>query len=397
MTTHKLSFLFVCTEWYSYHGGLPTFNRELCIALAQAGHDVQCFVPSFTNDEHDDAEIHKVTLLSSVDVPGLKNCCSLVLEPAVKNVPNIIIGHDRHTGSQACYLRQRFFPDAQLIVFIHTSPREIEVYKNSKGAAERAEQRCKQQAAIAESANLVVAVGPRLFEEVQMMKIEGTTKIREVHRFDPGLYSSVTPISDERPIKEILLLGRAEDLELKGLDIAAESMAKLLPLYQSTRAPRLVIRGAEPGTADDLREMLSSKHKVPADLVIVKDYTHDRTKLDADLKRASLLIMPSRVEGFGLVGLEAIAAEVPILISSRSGLADLLKEQIGNQSYRFVVPIEQSLKDNAKTWSVRLQSALAEQVDSRTQATVLRSLLEPKLTWSTAVDLLMTKIQSLQM
>src|SRR5438874_169008 len=34
------TFLVYCTEWESAHGGLSTFNRELCTALIQLGHDV---------------------------------------------------------------------------------------------------------------------------------------------------------------------------------------------------------------------------------------------------------------------------------------------------------------------------------------------------------------------
>ena len=41
----RLSFLILATEWDSGHGGVSTFNRELCIALAKLGHEVHCGVP----------------------------------------------------------------------------------------------------------------------------------------------------------------------------------------------------------------------------------------------------------------------------------------------------------------------------------------------------------------
>ncbi|KAI8518731.1 hypothetical protein Bbelb_047480 [Branchiostoma belcheri] len=43
-----------------------------------------------------------------------------------------------------------------------------------------------------------------------------------------------------------------------------------------------------------------------------------------DMKQAHLVLMPSRSEPFGLVGLEAIAAGVPVLVSDRSGLAEFM-------------------------------------------------------------------------
>ena len=48
--------LSVASEWFSYHGGLSTFNRSFCAALASAGHDVCCLVPRATPEELDDAK-----------------------------------------------------------------------------------------------------------------------------------------------------------------------------------------------------------------------------------------------------------------------------------------------------------------------------------------------------
>ncbi|XP_078661154.1 D-inositol 3-phosphate glycosyltransferase-like isoform X2 [Branchiostoma floridae x Branchiostoma belcheri] len=46
------------------------------------------------------------------------------------------------------------------------------------------------------------------------------------------------------------------------------------------------------------------------------------------MQQAHLVLMPSRAEPFGLVGLEAMAAGVPVLISDQSGLATLIDEVI---------------------------------------------------------------------
>lgn len=45
-----------------------------------------------------------------------------------------------------------------------------------------------------------------------------------------------------------------------------------------------------------------------------------------DLRMCTVCVMPSRVEPFGLVGFEALAAGKPVLISSNSGLAKLMEE-----------------------------------------------------------------------
>jgi glycosyltransferase involved in cell wall biosynthesis len=45
-------------------------------------------------------------------------------------------------------------------------------------------------------------------------------------------------------------------------------------------------------------------------------YTDDRQQLYSELSRASVALMPSWHEGFGLVAWEAIAAGVPLIVRS---------------------------------------------------------------------------------
>lgn len=49
----------------------------------------------------------------------------------------------------------------------------------------------------------------------------------------------------------------------------------------------------------------------------------DRTALGAAFRRASLVVVPSRYEPFGLVALEAAAAGAPLLVTDTGGLADI--------------------------------------------------------------------------
>jgi glycogen(starch) synthase len=45
-------------------------------------------------------------------------------------------------------------------------------------------------------------------------------------------------------------------------------------------------------------------------------------------EQAMLMLMPSQSEPFGLVGLEAIACNVPLLISKNSGLSEILSDEL---------------------------------------------------------------------
>jgi len=78
-------------------------------------------------------------------------------------------------------------------------------------------------------------------------------------RFDPGF--DVSMPRERNPPEgnpwQVLLLGRAEDVHLKGLDTAAASVAKAAR-ERSADLPRLelVIRGAKPDEMDQLRSDL---------------------------------------------------------------------------------------------------------------------------------------------
>lgn len=46
-------------------------------------------------------------------------------------------------------------------------------------------------------------------------------------------------------------------------------------------------------------------------------------------READLVVLPSRVEGFGLIALEAISAGIPVLVSSQAGISESLREVDG--------------------------------------------------------------------
>lgn len=64
----RLHVLAVATEWYSGHGGLSTFNRQLCRALAAAGAGVVCIVLDMPYGVR--REVDGVTLVGATRTPG---------------------------------------------------------------------------------------------------------------------------------------------------------------------------------------------------------------------------------------------------------------------------------------------------------------------------------------
>src|SRR5688500_3840680 len=91
--------LVVATEWRSRRGGLSTFNRELCAALARAGHQVVCLVPDADVEEITDGLARGVVLLQAVAEFGADELVRLRRRPGLGALePEVVIGHGRITG-----------------------------------------------------------------------------------------------------------------------------------------------------------------------------------------------------------------------------------------------------------------------------------------------------------
>ncbi|XP_078583407.1 uncharacterized protein LOC144866085 [Branchiostoma floridae x Branchiostoma japonicum] len=74
--------------------------------------------------------------------------------------------------------------------------------------------------------------------------------------------------------------------------------------------------------------------------------------------KAHLVLIPSETEPFELVGLDAIAAGIPVLMSDKSGLADFMKK-ISKEFYHSTVPMEGNEEYNVKQWARCIEQVLS--------------------------------------
>jgi glycosyltransferase involved in cell wall biosynthesis len=126
--------------------------------------------------------------------------------------------------------------------------------------------------------------------------------------------------------------------------------------------------------------------------VVVRPYTAEQDRIEDDLRSVGLVIMPSRREGFGLVGLEAILAGIPVLVGSDSGLADLLREVLGHEpASRFVVELGDDHEDTEK-WARAIDSKLRDLEGAFRQAAELRRVLAGKVPWQRAADVVLREL-----
>ena len=99
--------------------------------------------------------------------------------------------------------------------------------------------------------------------------------------------------------------------------------------------------------------------------------------------------MPSRTEGFGLPGLEALSAGLPVLVSGNSGLGEALKEvPLGSQC---VVDSEDS-----KDWAREIRDVRQKRRKVRlSEAKLLREHYAKAYEWEKPCTVLVKKMQTL--
>lgn len=390
-TAKRLKILAIATEWQSGKGGLSTLNRNLCLALARAGADVICIVePGVQPATPEDGGVR---IIAAPSTPGTSAHDALMRKPVLPAdfSPDIIIGHSRVTGPAAKALAEDHFPQAQRWHVVHMAPDEIEWLKSDRqdDAGLRAEDRTATELRLAQGASRVIAIGPRLYERyLRDLEAEG---LADPIRLDPGFDYETQPRQPPRGEPwAVLVMGRMEDAELKGLDIASKAIGKMA---QSTGQPaslELIVRGTPAGESPATKKQVEDWANSPKLMVTPRPYTTDTTKLDADLRKSSLVLMPSRAEGFGLVGLEAILAGTPVLISAESGLGQLLEEVLPAESAkRHVVPVTGDLDQDADTWSREVQAVLRDRDAAFARAEELRQKLATQCSWEQAVSQLL--------
>lgn len=389
----SMRFLFIATEWNSSNGGISTLNRELCVALAKIGHEVSCLVPSASENDTDEAQQFRVNLLSAQNYPGLGNF-RLCFPPYNATLePDVIVGHAHITGPAALVLQSEYFEAAQRVHILHTIPSDIEWYKKrNDDAAKRGERKEDLEHEFCRDASLVVMIGSKI-GRYWSTEISARDTNTPTHVLIPGV-PKTGPIAEPQPRLVVLVIGRLEDFRLKGLDIAAAALGHVYENYPKlgSERPELLVRGAPEGESEAIRKKLYEYANRNDVNIRVRAYSPEGGRIINDLRSASVLLMPSRAEGFGLVAMEAIAAGVPVLVSQNSGVAEYLKER--EQAGGRVIPVGDA--DFAKTtfdWGEAIARVLSNRRSAFSSARRLRKDLQIGRLYENAAKNLVVALQ----
>lgn len=394
-----LQILTIADEWLPLHGGPSTLNRALCVALSAAGATVSCLVPEFSPAETNDATAAGVTLVPASRIPGMSRTEAMLRKPNLPhgNSPDVVIGHGRVTGPMARGLVDDYYPDAMRLHVVHAEADRIEWHRldSADDADQSPHQRVEIELDLAQGADIVVAIGPLIDGWLRREMPARTRTPPHVLRLDPGFDSTdqdTRSIPDGVP--QILTSGRIADQASNGLDIAAKAIGQAITLRAARDDWELLIRGVPADESDEMRATVSDWIGHRRVTVTLGSHATELTAIGQDLRRSSLVVLPSRSEGFSLLGMAAVLAGTPVLVSDRSGLGMLLREVLPRDEVeRVLVTEDGNEKVTVSRWSHHIGSAMSDRRAAFADAVAVRHALADNRTWSSAAAHILTEVQ----
>ena len=313
----KIRVLLLASEWGPKRDELSIFNRELAVQLAKCA-DVQVtvFLPRCDEEEKNEALSHNVTLVQATRRPGFHDETHWLCFPPEDLKIDIVIGHGVKFGHQAQVIQE--IRKCKWIQFVHNDPEERGMFKDCSDAISEGEQKLRDEVDLCVKADLAVTVGPKLAEAYRRY-LQFCQK--DVFVLTPGIFSDISSKAQNKQDRSkcrVLAFGcgDVEDFSLKGLDIAADAVARLNDAH-------LIFLGAK--QQDEVAGLLKECN-FPLSRLRIRSFMEIREHLKQQFSEVDLAIMPSRTEGFGLVALEAMSAALPVLVSANSGFGEALKK-----------------------------------------------------------------------
>ena len=381
--SRKVKVTILASEWGSSKEELSTMNRELAIQLAKCPEvEITVFLPQCSQKDKKEALKYKVKIVEATPRSGFKQLDWLCSPPEDLQI-DIVVGHGVKLGKQAQFIKD--MKKCKWIQVVHTDPEECGMFKSYSYPISKDKDKHKTEVELCEMADHVVGIGPKLSEAFRSY-LRGCQKDDYVLDFTPGVFEefeTVKQVPSERKPRSVLVfgLGDVEGFKLKGFDIAGRAIAAL-------KDTRLVFVGAPEGKHEEITQRLN-RCGVPLNRLRVRGFVEDRESLKRLFQEVDLVVMSSRTEGFGLTGLEALSAGLPVLVSHNSGFGEALSSVPFGSS--FVVNSE-----DPADWSAAIQKLWEKDRKIRVEEVkTLRDLYGRKYNWAEQIKGLVNKMINL--
>lgn len=302
--------VFFATAWSTESGGINSFNIDLCSALTYAGAEIYVVVSHCNEEQVEQARSINITLVeTSCEYKDFHKKAEYVKQQIKFEENNVSwIGHDSITGGAAIYCKNKY--GGQSVILHHMDYSNYYYLK-----ALDVKTKINQQKVVLKEADIVIAVGPRLYDSARHLR----DNFKETYEIHPGFtqYQSKQSQFDFR----ITVCGRlgADEDNVKNISAAVGGAIGALSINELNRGCVNLI-GAIPGES-----FKAAKKQKNAVAINSFPFVSTRDEYFSHLIDSDILLMPSVKEGFGLVAWEAACLGIPVLVSKASGFYEFVK------------------------------------------------------------------------
>ena len=341
--------------------------------------EVTFFVPRCCVEDKEAAKSQRVHLIEAENLISCDELASLSCLPEDLLI-DVVVGHGVELGLPAQFIR--YYRRCKWVQVVHQAHEEIGVFKEYSNPISNAQKKQESEIKLCKQSDFVVTIGPRLTEVVR----RSCEKDKRFFEFTPGIlgeFSGLRQVREESKTFKVLCFGcsNQEDFKLNGFDIAAGAVAQLSHCH-------LVFVSAVDVNLEDAKDRFQecgiSLHKLT-----VRSLSDCWESLGEELLKADLAVMPSRTEGFGVIGLLALSAGLPILVGRNTGLGEALMKVLYG-SY-FVVD-----SDDPEVWAKAIENVQNKERTTRLrECEMLRGFYRQKYSWEEQIESLIEKLNSI--
>ena len=358
-------------------------NDQFLLELARNSQvRVTGFVPLHTQEQKEHARELNIELFGvDEDLSGFKDFELLAHPPDCLDIDVLIIhsyGHD--LGKQAQFIKKE--KECLWFNVVHTVSEDLEKFLDKKSANPAANDQIslqKLQTILCEKSDLVIAIGPKVTEAYRTA-LRYSDKDKNVIDLTPGI---IKEFDDVRRNFRVLLSASFKYFLVKGCDIATKAI-----ILSRDPSYHLIFVRQPKDNEDQLKKAFLDLGINQLQLTF-RSSSGNKDFWPRLLSEVHLVIKPSRTEGFGISGLRAISAEVPVLVSGNCGLGMVLKSLPSGAQH--VIDSEEP-----QAWADAIKKVRAKAVQVRkAESEQLRKDYTQRFNWKMQCDGIVKKMFSM--
>lgn len=310
----KLAF---CLSYYFPYGGMQQDFMRIATECHARGHEIDAYTTSWEGDKPNWLTLHKITTNKNTNHELIKEFAHQINTLTKPKKYDLIIGFNKMPGLDIYFAADSCFT---------TKPQYRNILRRITSRY-RTYAKLEQQVFTPQSKTQILILSQT---EQNKYQTQYNTQPERFHQLPPAVNPNRIPPDNVTEIRnktrqtygtkpdDYLLVTIGSSFRIKGVDRSIKALASLPPELKNKT--QLLVIGNDKRTEkyQTLAKKLSVEQKIR--------FLGIRYDIPNLLFASDLLIHPARVESAGMVIVEAIASETPVLVTNNCGYATHVKQ-----------------------------------------------------------------------